>query len=1740
MKKSLFNIDTSNIDKTDIRQHQKNEIAVIGMAVDLPESRNLMEFWQVIQNGKDCVRNLPENRKKDASQFLSRSSKHTGLQYEYEQAAYVGDIDCFDHAFFNFTYEDAVITNPAHRKLLQTTWHCMEDAGYTRSMISGSNMGVFLGYSWNLNLYHSLLNFTKKDLPQYAIIQNIAATLPGRLSYFFDLHGPSMIIDTACSSSLVALHHACENILSGRIDAAFVGGINLTLGINQRSSDKIGIESSSGRSKAFDETADGIGKGEGGIVVLIKSLDLALRDQDNIYAVIKSTAANNDGARSVGMTAPSIVAQQEVLTAAWKNAGISPEDIGYIEAHGTGTKLGDPIEMEALRRAFKEFTEKRQFCPIGSVKANIGHLDTAAGLAGFVKAVLCLSHKQIPPQIHFEKPNRKINFFESPVYVNIHSKNWDPPAVGKRVAGISSFGISGTNCHAVIEEYISSGADPSDSHFCSYSLLPLSGKTKAALGGLVDSYISFLVENPGISLPVLCAAAAGYREHFSHRLAIFSENTTDLITKLKMIKNSLAENRVPDAAYSYYGKLDHSGPPGPKTRPRISLSVNDLADARKMATHYISTEHLDWETPNGNSHYRVRLPGYPFEKTRCWPALGPDPSPDNSENHKNDIMNTIKEITHTLKGMVSDALHTPIDSVKANSTFFEMGFDSINIVNIKRKFTKQFNIDFPIEDLYGNLNSIDKLADYILKESKEPVQLEQKASVAITPGNEHTATIRKTDREHMPPFSQNSIQDLFSRQLAILESQVDIMRSLDKGTPVTFAETPSVRKAAPPAKNDTLLKRPASHAYSDSGALFNAAQKQFLDNLIQNLSRKTQGSKLLTQKHRYRFASYRKAMYFDTYFKELTYPIFAASSKGSRMTDIDGNEYIDFLMGWGVHLLGYNHPEVIKAIQEQAAKGVFVGPMSPLAGEIADLICEITGLESIAYANSGTEAVMHAIKISRAKTQRDLIIKFSNSYHGFHEATQADQDPYDETKAIPNSIGIPDSMMQDVMVLDYGEEHSLDLIRSNIHKIACILVEPVQSRRPEFQPREFLLKLREITSDAGVPMIFDEIITGFRITPKGAMGYYGIQPDIVTYGKVLGGGMPLGAVGGKREYLDYMDGGYWQYGDDSKPSDNRIGTGGTFCHHPLAMASAKATLTIIKNKGEQLYRSLGEKTEYLKNALNHYFSSGNIPINIVNCGSIFCFKPLMDIKILQVLYYLLLDKGIYLWQGATCAISDAHTYEDLNIFIEAVKTSCEELIEQGFVGTKKENAIIGKAPQKDSYDLSPSQRRLWFMHRLYGGLNAYNLGAAFKLSTELDVPAFKKSFETVVSRHESLRTTFINDDYKPKQVIRPYNEDLHGITFEDGYSQNLTEAAIIRAMSVEMERVFDLEKDPLFNATLYRSADGIFYMNFNFHHLVADGFSVEIILKELLLSYHALVCGKKTDLKPLSIQYKDYSKWINDLLNSDRIKVHRDYWIRKLGNLSERVVIPSDIERGDVLDFQGDLVILEIPRHQVEQIHELSRQFDATLFMTILSLIKILIYKQGGEGNISVGCPYSGRFNDELTNQVGFYVNTVILADNIKGRDTFQEVLLKVRNTVLEASGHQLYPYDNLVRDLSHARHLTRNQLFDIDVNMNDQDMGNFSQLDKGIANLETLNIKSPATRFDLTFSIYKGDVVTIVLEYKTSLYHATTIALMKVRLENIITAVAGGALNIPIEKLDFDKDILKEARDIYEKTELF
>ena len=601
-------------------------IAVVGMSGVFPGSPNLGWFWKHLESGQDLISKPPPGR-----WDFPANSRAAGGAVDFMEppwGGFIPHVDQFDSLFFDISPREAELMDPQQRIFLQSVWHTLEDAGYSKSRLAGSKTGVFVGVA--ANDYAALLAMAGIPVEAYSSTGNAHSVLANRVSYFFDWHGPSEAIDTACSSSLVAIHRAIESIASGSCNLAIAGGVNVLLSPAAFVAfGKAGMLCPDGRCKSFDADANGYVRGEGVGTILLKPLRQALQDCDHIYAVIRGSAENHGG-RVQGLTVPNPSAQAGLLKDAYEKAGIDPFTIGYIEAHGTGTSLGDPMEVNGLKKAFgqKSDTVRDSRCAIASVKSNIGHLETAAGIAGIIKVLLSMRHRRIPGNIHLKRLNPYIQVEGTPFYFPEKTVDWEPlidrtNRTLPRRAGVSSFGFGGSNAHVVLEEFAAaSTAGLPDAARPELVILSArnSDRLRALASNLAEYLRSLRLEANAFlrpSLPQIAFTLQVGREAMNERLAIIASDIDGLLQQLEKFERA-------ELFDGFAGNLE-TNKAGLQLLQEIHPDDSYLdplfceCELRKLARLWVGGVRVPWEKLwIGNEFSRVPLPGYPFEQQRFW------------------------------------------------------------------------------------------------------------------------------------------------------------------------------------------------------------------------------------------------------------------------------------------------------------------------------------------------------------------------------------------------------------------------------------------------------------------------------------------------------------------------------------------------------------------------------------------------------------------------------------------------------------------------------------------------------------------------------------------------------------------------------------------------------------------------------------------------------------------------------------------------------------------------------------------------------------------------------------------------------------------------------------------------------------------------------------------------------------------------------------------------------------------
>jgi len=1930
-------------------------IAVIGMGCRFPgQANDPRQFWDLLAQERDAVRPIPPSRF-DIDRWWSADPNTTGRMYARE-AALLTDVQGFDPAFFKITPAEAEALDPQQRLLLEVSWETFENAGLDVRRLRGSRTGVYIGLSNYDYIQAHIHSGDASRITPHAGSGVMFGTASGRLSYFYDLHGPCLTLDTACSSSLVALDMAIKALRRRDCDAALAGGVSLLLSPTAMVAlCKVRALAADGRSRAFDDAAAGYGRGEGCGLILLKRLEDAVRDGDHVQAVLAGSAVNHDGS-SNGLTAPNGVAQQAVIRAALDDAGLTPDYIDYIETHGTGTPLGDPIEYGALRNVFGTRAERELL--LGSVKTNIGHAEAAAGIAGVIKTILALRHKLVPRSLHFSTPNKHIDWSAAAIRVASAAVPW-PTGIKPRAAGVSAFGLSGTNAHIIICEPPPTKSDkarPTAITPRSFHALPLSAATAPALQAALIRWRDRLATATDTEVTALCAAAARrtplnerfvaiatdaqglvqalndglpalsptnshrggapvflfpgtessnalgrelyeteavFRAAYDHCAEIASTfgRTLTLGTVPNNAGSSLSAStkaanifalqwahaalwaswgvrpsavagdgcgeyaaaavagvfepkialhfildggkkptdfRSEEKADSFLAKLPiYSGATGSRLAPRMRLdaaywqnhaqspsrfdaameamrgdghscflnigpdvSLTPLAtragaeillsplqsgadDARHAveaaATLWRSGVDIDWPALCG-AWEAVDAPLYPFQRKTYWLPVGPS-GPDREpatemqaavtqmtpQGEDSKVTQSDMRMTTLVKTVASITGLDP-NEISPTQPLMDMGFDSLMLLKLGQTIAHDYGVELKISQLFKEFRTLDSIVAYLDQHAitaPDSINRQETASsVPLSAAPAPQATVptveavvsasNHTELKIVP--SSTDFVSLFQQQLdAMTRVATQNLASLTALTqqqlaasstiaPITATALPPqsaapVTDAAPHSEPKPRLEKAKSAALPASlsvaeirginivGARLTPRQQGFVEALVRKHVSRTNGSKELTQKSRAVLADWKHTLSFWGQLKEAKYPIVSAASDGARFTDVDGNIYIDVAMGMGVHFFGHKPAFIHKALERQMASGLELGTQSQLTGATAQLIADMTGTERIAFSNTGSEAVMVALRLARAATGRVKVVLFKNSYHGIFDGVLGAES---DGQIVPIGLGTPDGMVEDLIVLDYGSDASLAYIRDNADSLAAVLTEPVQSRNPDLQPQRFLTALRKVTRESGTALIFDEMINGFRAAPGGAQEWFGIDADIALYGKIVGGGMPIGVIAGKAHFLDFIDGGAWSYGDRSGPTSALIYFGGTFCRNPVTLTAAHAALEHMKSEGPVLQNKVSNLTQGFCDRLNLWFEQHRVPLRAKFFSSQWRLVHLggesKEPVELELLYLSMMTHGVYTWERRISFFSAAHGEAEANAVFDAITSSIDEIRAGGFEWS------IDVYPDPQFNRLSSAQRRLFALSQRNGGQRPYHLPQAFFVDGPLDIDRLEDTFRQIIARHESLRTAFvtIGGETLAKRIAEPRFSIERGAIDTHASGQDAMASAIEHFL-----RPFDLGTAPLMRVTVAALSDSRYLLLADAHHIVVDGLSFDIIAAELMAAYAGhILPAPDYDLR-LALDAAEAGS------TGARGDANTAFWRMQLADLP-LLALPQDRPRPLEQDFRGDMVIRDVSYETTARLKALGRQQGASLYMVLLAAWSGFLNRLSGQDDLAVGGVSSGRESAATARAVGMFANTLMFRLKPSAALPFRQHLSAVIETCMASYDHGDFPFESIA-ELAGSVPPGRNAVFDT--------LLSYEDANERIIEIDQLTfsrheIQTNAAMFDLSVNaMEERGVLKLYISYATALFDHRTIECWTAAFTRMLESILDdpdrplGLIDI---QTDLDRQLLRDLND--------
>ncbi|WP_158300866.1 non-ribosomal peptide synthetase/type I polyketide synthase [Chromobacterium sp. ATCC 53434] len=938
----------------------------------------------------------------------------------------------------------------------------------------------------------------------------------------------------------------------------------------------------------------------------------------------------------------------------------------------------------------------------------------------------------------------------------------------------------------------------------------------------------------------------------------------------------------------------------------------------------------------------------------------------------------VRQVRADLVRQIAKALGESEADLQTDRLFIEMGADSVMLAEAMRGIQASYGVKISARQLLNELNTIDRLSVH-LAEQTAPQPAQAPLAAAPAPAIVPTAHAMSGDVNALFQQQLNLVQQVISGQLAALGGVPQAVPAPVRPVAAAIAALPAAAGHAPSAK---AAPARAAGSSQQQAAHFAAFSQAYIA--------RTATSKRLADERRERLADVRASAGFRPTLKEIVYPLTGNRADGARVWDVDGNEYIDISMDFGVNIFGHGAPFLKAALHEQADNSLALGTRSTLAGEVSTMLCEMTGMDRVLFCQSGSESLMTALRLARLLRDRSRVAVFRKSYHGHFDGLLGDRSAVGDATE-PVAPGILPNFVSDLLMLDYCDDSALQAIEANADQLAAVLVEPMQSRVLDAQPREFLHKLREVTRRHGILLIFDEMITGFRCAPGGAQEVFGVEADLVTYGKTIGGGVPMAALAARGSLLDGIDGGIWRFGDDSAPDATTTFFAGTFNNHPLGLAMAHAVLKELKQRGPAFQQSLTDRTRQLTERLNQYFQDEKLPLSMIHFGSVFRFKHAGN---LDLFYYHLLHRGLFVWEGRNCFLCDAHGQQEIDFIVDKVIDSIEALRAGGYLPARPAGAGLaaGEAP------LSDTQRQIWLASQLDdSGAAAYCETVALELGGAIAPAQLERALAELSARHEALRTTVHGD----KGIQRVHAELAIPLTLDQGDDGD----GWLRAFAAAP---FPLESGGPLQAGLFQQADGKPVLALRAHHILIDGWSLALVLEEL----GALLDPAGRSALEAAQPFRRQLEW----LLSARDDQAEAFWGQRLADAPEALPLPraSAADDGQQARWQGERLRLPVPDDIANALTQLAVRQKATLFTTTLSLTLALFHALFDRDDILLGVPTHGRL-DGLERMVGQAAQIMPLRSRLAPGARFEQ-LLEAVDTELEAmSEHQAYPLARLL-----------------------------------------------------------------------------------------------------------------------------
>jgi len=1007
-----------------------------------------------------------------------------------------------------------------------------------------------------------------------------------------------------------------------------------------------------------------------------------------------------------------------------------------------------------------------------------------------------------------------------------------------------------------------------------------------------------------------------------------------------------------------------------------------------IAQLYVAGASLSWSNILGDGRYSGRLPSYQWrqrgkgtisrrssEVAASLDFMEPSVDPQQSTATPSEARPSEPQIREALRKGLAGLLGVNDSDVPDGREFIRLGADSLTLQKFAGWIAATLDFRVDVGDLMGRLDTLERLSTDV---SAQPVMVSHVGgSSAREDPDPEVHTVRNPDGEREPsPGSGGPAEEqtfsLLAAQMRLMNKQLDLIgasRTVGK----VVADGEAVPKGEPDCRE--IVPGPTKpFRTSDTGYLDDPKRAMHVNDLVERVSRLSPASKTAASQGRQHLAESRPWGVFRASLKEALFPIVSEGGNGAHFFDSEGNRFTDYCLGFGVHLFGHSPGFLVEALQRQVRKGWSLGFQSPMAYSFAETLCSVLDKERVTFCNTGSEAVIGAVRLARLGTGRSKVVYFENSYHGLTDAMLG-RASHVAGMTEPLAPGVPISPLGDVSVLAYGDPKSLDYIDEHAHTIAAVLVEPVQSRNPGLQPADFLVALRDLATRRSVVLIFDEMITGFRIALGGAQQYFEVTPDITTYGKILGGGMPIAAIAGDAALMDGMDGGAWQYGDESAPNRQTSIFGGTFQKHPLALAAGQAVLQKLADSSEELYPALDRRSALLANGLANVFGKLGLDVSVPRFGSMMRLRPGASISLnqpfpLELLYYELLSAGLHVWEGRTIFLSTAHSDSDVNRFLEVAAAATQKIAGLGFFDvsstgdrhsrpTGTQSVALAEVPRTiitGSHRPATSTERIWHAWAAAPDSSRYNEAVALVFERPADVPALSMAVRNL-PRHFPVLLSGIAPGGASLQS-GAQSLDLRVVN-PDEFLPSQDQRTVCR----ELAKVpFDLDLGPLLRIYLVpgESSHTVLLVA---HHALCDGTSLSLVVHRL----GRMTMGAAIDEPAVPMPDVTSARPAN--------AATRAYWRQRLVSRTTRGVPASSISSAKPLRGCHDQRTMS--QTLWERVSIKARDAGVTTFSWLVATFAYTLHRHLGREELIVGVPVDRRAALKQSGRVGNFLALV-------------------------------------------------------------------------------------------------------------------------------------------------------------------